>query len=109
MIDGTRAGAERFLEAQRISDESVSAYRSKTDAQNRKAVTDLAKFDPAEAEALEAEVKALEMSLRSEIKATGGDESLIDAALSEVDQLAEELDVESKALRGTALCMLRGG
>jgi GGDEF domain-containing protein len=109
LIDGTRSGAERFLEAQRIADEAVGVYRARTDAQNRAAVADLARFDPAEGEALDAEVKALEMRLRNDIKAAGGDESSLDAALAEVDQLTEELDVESKALRATALCMLRGG
>jgi GGDEF domain-containing protein len=108
-LDGTEAGIRRFLEERRLAEEAEAAFRNRTDADARRMVEELARFDPVDAEKLDAEVKALEKSLRDEVKATGGDESAINAALAEADELAEALDVESKALRGASLCLLRGG
>lgn len=106
-LDGTPGSVERFLEEKRVSDEAQARYVQQQDEQASEMVIDLARFDPADVDKLEKEVADLEARVREEAKATGADESEIDDALAEAAELDEALGVESKALKGISLCMMR--
>lgn len=106
-LDGTRAGVERFLEAKRVADGAEAAARDRQATDMDAMRRELERFDPANAEKLDKELADMEAALREQVKAAGGDEADIDAALAEVNELAEAADTETKALRGVALCMLR--
>ena len=106
-LDGTRAGVERFLEAKRLADANEVAVRDKQVADLDRMRTDLARFSPEEAAKLDAEVTKLEADLRQQVRDAGGDEADIDAALAEVADITEAADLEAKAMRGVALCMMR--
>jgi len=106
---GTARGVERFLEDRRIAEEAERLRLDRTDVMTTASIADLVRFDPADAAKLDEDVKALEASLREQIRATGGDERALDAALEESTELAAELKVESQAIKGISLCLLRGG
>jgi DdrB-like nuclease len=106
-LDGTPGSVERFLEEKRVSDEAQARYVQQQDEQATEMVVDLARFDPDDVDKLEKEVADLESRVREEARATGADESEIDDALAEAAELDEALGVESKALKGISLCMMR--
>lgn len=106
-LDGTQAGVQRFLEAKRLADANEVAVRDKQVADLDRMRTQLARFSPEEAAKLDKEVAELEATLRQQVKDVGGDEADIDAALAEVADITEAADLEAKAMRGVALCMMR--
>jgi len=106
-LDGTRAGVERFLEAKRRADANEVTVRDRQVADLDRMRASLAKFSPEEAAKLDKDVAELEASLRQQVKDAGGDEADIDAALAEVADITEAADLEAKAMRGVALCMMR--
>ncbi len=106
-MDGTQAGVERFLEMKRLADAAEIAVRDTQVASMESLRKSLEQFTPEQTSKLDADVAKLEADLRERVRAGGGDEADIDRALAEVADAAAEADVESKALKGVSLCMLR--
>jgi hypothetical protein len=98
-----------FLEDRRIAEEAEFGRLDQQEKQTLQEIKALTRFDPADAAKLNEDVARLESSLREEIRATGGDERALDAALAESSELADELKVESQAIKGISMCLLRGG
>lgn len=108
-INDTPESIANFLEDRRIAEEAEFGRLDQQEKQTLQEIKDLTRFDPADAAKLNEDVTKLEASLRDEIRATGGDERALDAALAESAELADELKVESQAIKGISMCLLRGG
>lgn len=106
-LDGTQAGVERFLEMQRLAEAGVMAERDTQLASLASIRQSLEEFSPEQTAKLEQDVADLEARLRENVRAAGGDQADIDAALADIADIAAEADIESKALKGISLCMLR--